>query len=117
MTMGSEDCVRYLFKQYNNSIKVTVNTKFKFSNFGLSHRTHRGSEVTMGPEDPLQFFERAYLFKRGKVEHILTMANLKLNPTPFMPRPNIYSPQIILSIQRIPFCFVPCFYFVVCLFV
>ena len=29
-------------------------------------------------EDPLQFFERAYLFKRGQVKHILTIANLKL---------------------------------------
>ena len=27
------------------------------------------------------------LFKRGQVEHILTMANLKFKPSPFMPRP------------------------------
>ena len=35
-------------------------------------------------------FYRAYLFKRGQVEHVLTMANLKFNPSLFMPRPNVY---------------------------
>ena len=54
-------------------------TKFKFSNFCFSHRLHRGSEVTLGSEDKFQFFYRAYLFRRGQVEHVLTMANLKLN--------------------------------------
>ena len=36
----------------------------------------------------MALFERAYLFKRGQLEHILTMANLELNPYPFTPRPN-----------------------------
>ena len=51
----------------------------------------RGSEVTMGSEDPLQnIFLRAYLFKRGKVEHILTVVNLKLKPSLFIPRPTVH---------------------------
>ena len=42
----------------------------------------------MGSEDLLQFFfQRAYLFKMGQVEHILTIANLKLKPSLFMPHP------------------------------
>ena len=58
-------------------------SKIQIFNFGLSHRPCRGSEVTVGSEDPLQIFERVYLFKRGQVEHILTMANLQLKPSPF----------------------------------
>ena len=38
----------------------------------------------MGSEDQLQFFFlRAFLFRRGQVEHVLTMANLKLKPSLF----------------------------------
>ena len=36
----------------------------------------------MGFEDPLHFL-RAYLFKRGQVEHVLTMTNLKQKPLLF----------------------------------
>ena len=39
----------------------------------------------MGSDDPLDFFERAYLFRRGQVEHILTVANLKLKSSLFTP--------------------------------
>ena len=43
-------------------------------------------------EDLLQnFFKGHYLFKRGQMEHILTMANLKLKPSQFMPCPNMDS--------------------------
>ena len=43
----------------------------------------------VGSDDPLQkIFQSAYLFKRGQVENILTMANLKLKPSLFMPRSN-----------------------------
>ena len=71
-------------------ILTNVKIKFRFSIFCLSNRLNRRSEVTVGSEDPLQFFfsQRAYLFKRGQVEHILTIANLKLKPTLFMPRPS-----------------------------
>ena len=44
--------------------------KIRFTIFGLSHRLYRESEVTVGSEDPLQ---RAYLFKRFQVEHVLTV--------------------------------------------
>ena len=49
----------------------------------------------VGSEDALQNFFKVhiYLFKRGQVEHILTMANLELNPSPFMPHPNIHCIQ------------------------
>ena len=40
------------------------------------------------------FFQRAYLFKRCQVEHILTMVYLELKPSPFMPRPNVYGQKI-----------------------
>ena len=43
----------------------------------------------MGSEDPLQISFKGHLFKRGQVEHVLTMANLKLKPSLFMPRPII----------------------------
>ena len=36
------------------------------------------------------FFLKAYLFKRGQIEHVLTMANLKLEPSLFMPHPDIH---------------------------
>ena len=67
---------------------TTAKIKFRFSMFCLSNRPYRGSEVTLGSEDPLHFFfffERAYLFKRGQVEHILTMANLKLKSSYLRP--------------------------------
>ena len=45
----------------------------------------------MGSEDPLQnFSKRAYMFKRGQVEHVLTMANFELKLSLFMPRPVIH---------------------------
>ena len=31
--------------------------KFRFTIFGLSHRLYRGSEVTVGSEDPLHVFK------------------------------------------------------------
>ena len=47
----------------------------------------------MGSEDPLHFFFffffRAHLFKRIEVEHVLTMANLKLKPSIFALRQTI----------------------------
>ena len=44
----------------------------------------------LGSEDPLQIFSNgAYLFKRGQVEHILTMANLKLKPSLFIRSTNM----------------------------
>ena len=62
--------------------------KNQIFNFCLFHRLYRGSEVTVGSEDLLlKFFERAYLFKRGQVEHVLTMANFKLKPSLFTPCP------------------------------
>ena len=49
----------------------------------------REFEVTVGSENQLNFL-RAYLFRRGKVEHVLTMANLKLRPSLYTPAlPNI----------------------------
>ena len=45
----------------------------------------------VGSEDLLQIFERAYLFKRGQVEHVWTMANVKLKPSLFMPCPIMYT--------------------------
>ena len=45
----------------------------------------------MGSEDQLQFFfKRAYLLGRGQVEHVLTMAKLKLNPSLFTPHPTAH---------------------------
>ena len=51
-----------------------------------------GLEIMVGSEDPLQKKKKknwAYLFKRGQVEHVSTMANLKLKPSLFTPRPNV----------------------------
>ena len=94
--MGSVDHIQYLFKRYFllgycGHILYHGKSKIQIFNFGLSHRPCRGSEVTVGSEDPLQIFERVYLFKRGQVEHILTMANLQLKPSPFTPRPTAHS--------------------------
>ena len=63
--------------------------KIEFFNFCLFHRPHRGSGVTVGSENPLQNFFKGniILFKGGQVEHVLTMANLKLKPVLFTPRP------------------------------
>ena len=55
----------------------------------------------MGSEDGLKthfkvFFEKAYLFKRGHVEHILAMANSNLKPFLYYLRPvlvNIHCPE------------------------
>ena len=48
------------------------------------------------------------MFKRGQVEHILTMANLKLKPSLFTPRPKKSSPFLpfsaLLANQRSIFC-------------
>ena len=73
--------------------------RLRFSFFGLSCRLYRGSEVTLGSEDPFYliiylFFLRACLFKVCQVEHVLTMANLKLKPSRFTPRASsIYGAQ------------------------
>ena len=64
-------------------------TKFRFSIFGLFH-IYRGSEVMMGSEDTLKiffFFLKGIMSKRGQGEHVLTMANLKLKPSLFIPPP------------------------------
>ena len=45
------------------------------------------SQVTWGLKTHFKSFEREYLFKRGQVEHVLTMAILKLKPSLFSPRP------------------------------
>ena len=73
-------------------------TKFRFSIFGLSHRLCRGSEVRVGSEDQLQNLLKGIFVQGGQVEHILTMANLKLKPSLFMPRPD---PYISRSVNRI----------------
>ena len=39
-------------------------TKLRFSIFGLSHSLHRGSEVTVGSVDPLQYFLKGHNFVR-----------------------------------------------------
>ena len=74
---------RLLWMHFNHG-----KNKFRFSIFGFSHRLYRGSEVTVGSEDPLTIFLKAYLLKKGQVEQVLTTTNLKLKPSPFMPRPN-----------------------------
>ena len=56
--------------------------KIQIFNFCLFHRLYRGSVFN--------FFLRAYLFKSGQVEHFMTMANLKLEPSLFTPRPNTH---------------------------
>ena len=63
--------------------------KIRFSIFGFSHRLCRRAEVTVGSEDQLQIFLRAYLFRRGQMEHVLIMASLKLKPSLFTPRPSV----------------------------
>ena len=50
-------------------------------------------EVTLGSKDPLPFL-RAYLFKRGQVEHALTMTNLKL-------KPSLFTPALVHSLQEL----------------
>ena len=66
--------------------------KILIVNFCLFHRLYRGSEVTVGSEDTFQFFfKEENLFKRGQVEHVLTMANLKIKPSLSTPRPSSQS--------------------------
>ena len=51
---------------------------------------------------------RVYLFKRSHVEHVLTKANLKLQPSLFTPRPNIYAlSNLIFHRMEIQFWFFP----------
>ena len=73
--------------------------KIQISIFGLFHRLNRESEVTKGSEDTLKIFKRAYLFKRGQAEHVLTMANSKLKPSLFTPRPNIQNFYLLIKSQ------------------
>ena len=85
-------------------------TIFRFSIYGLSRRLCRGYKMTTGSKDQLQKnFKRAYLSKRGQVEYVLTMANLKLKPSLFTPRPIRHQcPKftIILSLlSKIPILF------------
>ena len=65
-TVMSNDTKVFLIDFYN--IYITVSDSI----FGLSHRLCRGSEVTVGSEDPTSnffFFLRAYLFSRGQVDN------------------------------------------------
>ena len=55
--------------------------KIQIFNFWPSYMLCRGSEVKTN----FKMFERKYLFKRGQLEHVLTMANLKLKPSLFTP--------------------------------
>ena len=74
-------------------------TKFRFSIFGLFHRQYRGSEVTMGSEDTLKIFWKDMFVQKGQVEHVLTMANLKLKPSLFTPRPNVQNCYLLIKSQ------------------
>ena len=76
---------RLLWMHFDHGI-----TKFRFSIFSLSRRLCRGYEVTVGCEDVktnFKFFWMTSLFRRGQVEHVLTMENFKLNPSLFTPHP------------------------------
>ena len=48
-------------------------TKFRFSNFGFSHRPYRESEINL----------------RWVLKTILTVVNWELKPSLFMPRPSV----------------------------
>ena len=45
----------------------------------------------VGSEDQLQFFLKGIFVQEGQVEHVLTMANLKLKLSLFTPHPTVYS--------------------------
>ena len=89
--MGSADHVNFLLNGIIIKFKLLWihcdqgkkrNSDFQMLAFPIGHRDWKPTS---------KIFERVYLFKRGPVEHILTMANLELKPSPFMPRPIVYS--------------------------
>ena len=94
-SLGSFECILTIAK-----------TKFIFLIFRLFHGlcSCRGSEVTVGSEDQLQkFLLSAYLFRRGQVEHSLTMVNLKSKPSIFTLRLTADTRFLLLMLQVI-FC-------------
>ena len=92
---GSIDHVKFLINCYNNSFSVTVNAFWPWqkqnSDFWFWPFPPWGYIAGLrwwwGLKTHLKFFLMGILFKRGQVEHILTMANLKLKPSLFMPCP------------------------------
>ena len=53
----------------------------------------------MGSDDPLQIFERTYLFKTGQAERILSMANLKFKPFLLIPYTLLNTELIMLRMN------------------
>ena len=79
-------------------------SKFSISIFGLSHRLCKGSEVTMGSEDYLQFFLKDIFVQEGSSETRFDHGQFKIKTFPiyapgFTPRPNEHTPTWI-RIQR-----------------
>ena len=74
-------------------------TKFRFSIFGLFHRLYRRSEVAMGSKDTHKIFLKDMFVQKGQVGHVLTMANLKLKPSLFTPRPNVQNFYLLIKSQ------------------
>ena len=71
------------------------NNKIRFSFFSFSHRLRRGGVWIL-----TSMFLKV-MFKRGQVEHILTMANLKLKPSLFTPRPSVHQVKTFCKIINV----------------
>ena len=80
------------FKRYCECIFTMAKTKFRSSIFGLSHRLYRGSEVTVGSEDPLQNFLKDKFFQEGSSRTCFDHGQFEIKTFPiFMPHSNVQS--------------------------
>ena len=80
-------------KTWGDRVNLTLQNRFSCTFKVL--KTHELPEARpLEPQDDgvwrhTKDFVRAYLFKRGQVEHVLTMTNLKLKPSLYAPPYNI----------------------------
>ena len=82
-------CLWCSFLGYLEYILATARIKFKFSMlaFFIGYRPIGGVRWRRGLKTHFKIFLKGISVQEGQVEHVLTMANLKLKPSLFMPRP------------------------------